>query len=176
MALASIYVTFSELRYSNDVEAEPFQWLELFVNVLWEYQHDWKPMSSTPTAPKRRGPESFCRSPLCTAAALGRPELFHWVSDTPRALSKAQKDRTNAPDRSGMTPLTWAAYNDHENVVKLLLQYSVINVNHMTKSGSTVLMIAAQRNAVGVMELLGEDGRAAVSGVSPVGPTIEDVD
>lgn len=75
-----------------------------------------------------------------------------------------------------MTPLTWAAYNDHENVVKLLLQYSVINVNHMTKSGSTVLMIAAQRNAVGVMELLGEDGRAAVSGVSPVGPTIEDVD
>ncbi|KAF5324036.1 hypothetical protein D9611_008306 [Ephemerocybe angulata] len=90
----------------------------------------------------------------------GRTALFS-------ALNKAQKFEAiikflltapgidvNAPDTSGMTPLTFAARDGHEAVVKLLLAAPGIDVNTPSIGRQTPLSLAAERGYEAVVKFL----------------------
>ena len=57
-------------------------------------------------------------------------------------------------DRSGQTPLLWAARTGHEGVVKLLLGRGDVNPNRQDNYKRTPLSLAAQNGQNGVVELL----------------------
>ncbi len=60
----------------------------------------------------------------------------------------------NAADNDGWTPLTWAAWNGHDECVRLLLAAPGIDVNKATNDGYTPLFLAAWKGHVECVRLL----------------------
>jgi ankyrin repeat protein len=60
----------------------------------------------------------------------------------------------NSKDEDGRTPLSWAAKEGHEAVVKLLLAISTIEVNSKDKNGQTPLSYAVEERHKAVVKLL----------------------
>ena len=61
------------------------------------------------------------------------------------------------PDSSceqGQTPLSWAAENGHEGIVRLLLGRKDVNPDSLSKSGQTPLSLAAEHGHEGIVKLL----------------------
>ena len=71
-------------------------------------------------------------------------------------LLLGQKDvDPDAPHTTyGRTPLSWAAGEGHEGVVKLLLRRKDVNPNSSSQSGQTPLMLATKNGHDRVAELL----------------------
>lgn len=101
---------------------------------------------------------------LDSGADVNVPSMFGWnalsaaVLDDPE-LFKAVLDRVtdvNHPDETGMTPLMWTVYNEHDRpeYVRALLERGA-KVNAKAKDGSTALSWARKKgNTATVAELL----------------------
>src|SRR5476649_2404567 len=70
-----------------------------------------------------------------------------------KALLKANPDFVNSKNTNGLTPLDYAAYSGHIDVVKLLLENKA-DVNATNKSGMTPLSFAVDAGHRDVAELL----------------------
>ena len=60
------------------------------------------------------------------------------------------------------TPLSWAAEQGHEAVVKLLLETDKVKVDSKDKNGQTPLLRAARRGHEAVVKLLLKTGKVEV--------------
>ena len=74
-----------------------------------------------------------------------------------KVLLKDHPDLVFNKDTNGMTPLHWAAYEDHKEVVELLLAYKA-EVNAKGNEGSTPLHLAAVEGHKEVADLLRQHG------------------
>ena len=59
----------------------------------------------------------------------------------------------NIQDECGYTPLIYAAYNNHIEIVKLLLNANA-NIDKQTNNGYTALIYAARKNNKEIVEIL----------------------
>ncbi len=78
-------------------------------------------------------------------------------------LFKRKAVNTNATNEDGRTPLSWAAKNGHEAVVKLLLDSGKVDVNLKNSSGDTPLSLAVQRGHEAVVKLILDSGKVDVN-------------
>ena len=60
----------------------------------------------------------------------------------------------DSSSESGRTPLSWAAENGHEGIVRLLLELEAVSFDSSSKSGRTPLSLAAENGHEGVVRLL----------------------
>ena len=78
------------------------------------------------------------------------------LSGVKSALSRGTS--SNTKDENGTTVLTWASYNGHEDVVKLLLDKGAeVDAKHST-DGRTAMWFASQEGHAEVVKLLLEKG------------------
>ena len=94
----------------------------------------------------------FLRRQFINPGSVGR----RWWK-TARAVDRLFGGRYVNPDSqsvSGRTPLSWAAGNGHEGVVKLLLWRKDINPNSSFDFGQTPLLWAARNGHEGIVQLL----------------------
>jgi ankyrin repeat protein len=68
-------------------------------------------------------------------------------------LLETGKVDVDSKDENGETPLSWAAYNGHEAVVKLLLETGKVDVDLKDRVGKTPLSWAAQNGHEAVVKL-----------------------
>ena len=83
---------------------------------------------------------------LLQAAAEGQQEVVQWLLYNCAEL--------NSRDENGQTPLSWAAVNGHEAVVKLLLSRDDVAADSQDKNGQTPLSLAAKNGHEAVVKLL----------------------
>ena len=57
-------------------------------------------------------------------------------------------------DRFGSTPLFWAAYRGHEDIVRLLMTREEVDPNVRSRSGGTPLMVAVVKKQIAIVLLL----------------------
>ena len=81
------------------------------------------------------------------------------IDEIVATLVEVEGCNINQEDCVGNTALMWAALNEHEGVVKILLGRDNVDPNKPDKHGQTPLMLAACNGYKGVVELLlGRDG------------------
>jgi len=76
------------------------------------------------------------------------------VSEVMGALFGKKYVNLNRPDNYGQTPLSWAAFNGRDGVVKLLLEREDVSPDRPDHIGQTPLSWAAQNGRDGVVKLL----------------------
>ena len=84
-------------------------------------------------------------------------DIGPWWRRGPRVADRLFRRRYVCPDslsKSGRTPLSWAAQNGHEEVVKLPLEQEDINPNRSGKPGQTPLLLAIENGHDKVVALL----------------------
>lgn len=86
-------------------------------------------------------------------------------------LATAQFHVDSKDSRYGRTPLSWAAGNGHEGVVKLLLVIWKADVDSKGRYGRTPLSWAAEKGHEGVVKLLLATGKADVDSKGSYGQT-----
>ena len=77
----------------------------------------------------------------------------------------------DAKDRSGRTPLSWAAENERWAAVELLIEKDGVNINTQDKSGRTPLLLAAKRGWDCVVGLLIERNDVEINAMDAAGRT-----
>ncbi|EHK17693.1 ankyrin repeat protein, partial [Trichoderma virens Gv29-8] len=95
-------------------------------------------------------------SPLHVAAYFG---LTNYMQE----LLKRANTNVNVVNENDESPIYWAAYNGHDNAIKLLLEYGAES-NKYSDSGLTPLHEAAKRNHAAAAQVL------LASGVDPLTP------
>ena len=71
-----------------------------------------------------------------------------------KILLEREEVNPNKPDNSGQTPLTYAAKNGHEGVVRILLGREEVNPDRTDNEGRTPLSFAAEYGHEGVVKML----------------------
>ena len=83
--------------------------------------------------------------------------IIRWWEKVPRAaglLFGRRYVNLDSLSESGQTPLSWAAENGHEGIVKLLLGRKEVNSDSSSKYGRTPLSLAAENGHEGIVKLL----------------------
>lgn len=90
---------------------------------------------------------------------------FFNVPEAGKVLVSTDKD-LNPKDGYGRTPLSWAAVNGHEAMVKLLLETGKVDVDHRADfDGRTPLFLAAKNGHDAIVQMLLETGRVDINTV-----------
>ena len=90
------------------------------------------------------------------------PNIGNWYNERPlrkapyALMMKRRKANSNTPNRSVVTPLTVAASNGHEVVVKMLLQRADVNSDITDFYGETARSRAQMYGHHSIMKLLSE--------------------
>jgi len=79
---------------------------------------------------------------------------FFGIVELVVALIEARGSDINGEGYEGHTPLSWAAHNGHEEVVKILLGREEVNPNKPDKDGRTPLSHAASHGHEGAVKIL----------------------
>jgi len=79
---------------------------------------------------------------------------FFGIVEVVATLIEEGSSDINGEGYLGCTPLSWAAYNGHEEVVKILLGREEVNPDKPDNSGKTPLSYAAQSGHEGVVKIL----------------------
>jgi len=119
------------------------------------------------------------QKPLSRAVAFNKPCLFsslHFASifgivEIVASLVRVGGCDINQEDCVGNTPLTWAASNGHERVVKILLGWCDVNPDKPDCNGQIPLICAAQNGHEGVVKILLEQGDVSPIGTNMYGRT-----
>ncbi|KAI9661218.1 MAG: hypothetical protein M1821_009545 [Bathelium mastoideum] len=120
---------------------------KLWINIL----------AKTKYVPKK-GPALCLAAALGLEAAIGCTFKNNWI-----AVNGNIRDVDPKDDSYGRTPLSWAAGNGHEAVVRLLLETGKVDIESRDiKFGRTPLMWAAKRGHEAVVRLLLETGRVDI--------------
>ncbi len=69
-------------------------------------------------------------------------------------LSKRDQFNINIKDDDGNSAITWASFFGHTSILNLLLNTKGADINIQNKEGSTPLVVAAEKNHHGAIELL----------------------
>ena len=95
---------------------------------------------------------------ICTPFSGLHCASFFGIVEMVAALIEVRGSDINGGDFSGCTPLSRAAHNGHEEVVKILLGRGEVNPDKTDKFGTTPLSAAAQNGHEGVVKrLLGRE-------------------
>jgi len=90
---------------------------------------------------------------------------FFGIAQVVVALIEMECCNANGGDFGGHSPLSWAARNEHEEVVEILLEQGEVNPDKSNDCGQTPLLHAACRGHEGVVKIL-----LSREGVSPDKP------
>jgi hypothetical protein len=93
-------------------------------------------------------------SPLCLASALGIGRAVELFLPKQDSIGVDPENEVDSKDEDGLTPLSWAACNGHEAVVKLLLKTDKVDVDSKDEYGHTPLLYAAANGHEAVVKLL----------------------
>ncbi|KAF9784232.1 hypothetical protein IL306_007745 [Fusarium sp. DS 682] len=93
----------------------------------------------------------------CTLAVLETGK--DWV-DKFKVMLNSSKVDINMKDEEGFTPLSLAAQQGNEDIIRILLAKSGIEVDAKDNAGRTALGHAAQKGHLGAVELLLDEGKA----------------
>jgi len=83
---------------------------------------------------------------------------FFGIVELVTVLMNAEGHEVDQQDCVGRTPLTWAAWNGHEGVVRILLEQKDVDPNRPDKNGRTPLVCAAMEEHGRVVKSLLERG------------------
>lgn len=137
-------------RQQFDADKAPTESADVVVDLLWDLPHHlWSLFKidgslGTNTPLKKYDTPAPC-SPTTRSAVEGN-------------IDGMTPDQLHVPDKSGNTPLIWAADAGNDDVVQHVLQDSTASINHRGYLGSTALSRAARRGHVRILELLLQAG------------------
>ena len=175
-AMADICLTYLNSRQIRAISNAPFEdeWRTSFLeycSVYWGVHARREPSDSTRSLRVELLNENYDRIP--TKLLLDKvPHLYLRYSDDSSPFSgphcasslgiievlatliEMECYDINEGDFLGYTPLTWAAHNGHEEVVRFLLRPEEVNPDKPDKRGQTPLSYAAKGGYEGVVKLL----------------------
>ena len=137
-------------RQQFDADKAPTESADVVVDLLWELpRHLWSLFEI--------GGSLGTNSPL-KKYDTPAPSSVTTSSAVEGNIDGMNPDLLHVPDKSGNTPLIWAADIGHNDVVQHVLQDSTVSINHRGYLGSTALSRAARRGHVRILELLLQAG------------------
>ncbi|KAH0538139.1 hypothetical protein FGG08_005247 [Glutinoglossum americanum] len=111
------------------------------------------------------------RLPATNTTILHLASRYDLLSVITAAVRLKDKPDVDSKDEYGWTPLSWAAKNGHEAVVKLLLDTGKVDVDLKDRYGRTPLSWAARDGREAVVKLLLDTGKVDMSSEDKNGRT-----
>ncbi len=99
---------------------------------------------------------------------------FAYIGDAAKIKPFLDKNIINTKCEKEMTPLLWAGFNGHDDVVKLLIK-SGADINAKSTSGRTILSYAVQNNDADMVKYLLKNG-AVITEYDGIDPIYESAD